>query len=236
MTTLRRGPAAKFIGLTAVVSSALYLLSDVIEVLQGGFSSGQLWLTLVAETAVPIFVVGLAVLQRPRLGRLGELSAWTYAYSYVFFTGTVVYALVNGTKDYAALTDKLGAVMVVHGALMVLAGLGFGYAVRRARLLPPWTAITLMAGVVLVALAQNLPDGAQLAAAAIRDLGFAGMGVGVLRIGASSVPVDRTRRRYVCGIPGQVRSAVPTAFVGAPPGDHQPGPIVGHVGHRSRRS
>jgi hypothetical protein len=37
-----------------------------------------------------------------------------------------------------------------------------------------------MAGVVLVALAQNLPEGPQLLAAGIRDLGFAAMGAALL--------------------------------------------------------
>jgi hypothetical protein len=147
----------------------LYFASDVIETIQSGFSDGQLWLTLAAEAAIPIFVIGLAAAQRPRLGRLGALAAAGYAYNYVVFTGTVVYALVNDTKIYEMLNDQLGWVMTVHGSVMVLAGLGFGYAVIRARTLPAWTALALMAGVVLVALTQSMPKGAQLAAAGIRD-------------------------------------------------------------------
>jgi hypothetical protein len=180
--------AAELVGLLALAASALYFLSDVIEARQGGFSDRQLWLTLVAEAAVPILMVGLAVVQRPRLGRLGELAALAYAYAFVVFAGSVVYALVNDTKDYDALTHELGAVMTVHGAVMVVGGLGFGYAVTRARLLPVWTGVALMVGVVLVALAQGLPEGAQLVAAGVRDLSFAGMGVALLR----APPVDRT--------------------------------------------
>jgi hypothetical protein len=169
------------IGLLAVVCSALYLVSDIIEAVQRGFSTGQLWLTLIAEAAIPVFVIGLAVAPRPRLGRLGVLSAVAYAYSYLVFTGTVVYALVNQTKDYATLTDELGALMIVHGALMVLAGLGFGLAELRARTLPAWTALALMTGVVLVALAQRSSEAVQLMAAGLRDVAFAGMGAAVLR-------------------------------------------------------
>jgi hypothetical protein len=47
--------------------------------------------------------------------------------------------------------------MIIHGAVMVLAGLGFGVAVIRAKVLPRWTAVALMAGVVLVAVSQTLP-------------------------------------------------------------------------------
>ena len=184
-----KGRAAMLIGGIALGFSVTYFLSDVIEALQGGFSDGQLWITLVSEAAIPVFVIGLAAVQQPRLGRLGRLSALAYAYSYVVFTGTVVYALVNHTKDYETLSAELGAVMVAHGAVMVLAGIGFGYAVLRARILPAWTALALMIGVVLVALAQGLPGQAQLAAAGVRDLGFAGMGAAVLR--SALAPIKR---------------------------------------------
>jgi hypothetical protein len=107
---------------------------------------GQLWLTLIAEAAIPIFVVALAAAQWPRLGRLGVLAAMGYAYSYVVFSGTVVYALTNRTKTYETLTHQLGLVMTAHGGLMVIAGLGFGYAVLHARTLPAGTALTLMTG------------------------------------------------------------------------------------------
>jgi hypothetical protein len=173
-------PIARLVGLAALVFSALYLLSDVIEAIQGGFSAGQLWLTLVAEAAIPAFVIGLYLVQRPRIGRLGRISAVAYAYSFVFFTGTVVYALLDGTSDYKTLSHALQPWMTIHGAIMVLAGLCFGLAVIRARVLPRWTGIALMAGVVLVSLAQNLPEGPQVVAAAIRDLGFAGMGVALV--------------------------------------------------------
>ena len=58
------------LGLFTVAASLLYFVSDLIEVVQGGFSTGQLWLTLLAEASIPVFVIGLAVAQRPRLGRL----------------------------------------------------------------------------------------------------------------------------------------------------------------------
>jgi hypothetical protein len=193
--TVRRRPAAGVvpsgrrrgwsrsagIGLAALMFSGLYFLSDAIEAAQGGFSVGQLWLTLIAEAAIPLFVVGLAKVHGRSFGLLGWASAWAYAYSYVFFTGTVVYALVRHTETYAELSRQLGPAMLVHGAVMVVAGIGFGAAVLRARVLPRWTAVALMAGVVLVALTQTMPTVAGLAAAALRDGGFVGMGFALLR-------------------------------------------------------
>lgn len=73
----------KLLGAAVMFFSALYLLSDVIELGQGGFSSLQLWLTYVAEAAIPLFVIGLYVAQRPSIGRAGLLGALGYAYAYV---------------------------------------------------------------------------------------------------------------------------------------------------------
>jgi hypothetical protein len=172
---------AVLIGVAAVAFSVLYLVSDLIELAQGGFSTPQLALTYVAEAAIPLFVVGLFAVQRPRIGTLGLVGAVTYAYTFVFFTSTVVYALVNHTHDWSELTTQLGAWLTVHSVLMVLAGVAFGAAVIRAQVLPRWTGITLIAGMVLMAATAGLPDVTQTLSAAVRDLAFVGMGAAVLR-------------------------------------------------------
>ncbi len=191
MSTRAKSRGPLLIGWAAIAFSVLYWLSDLIEVSQGGFSSGQLWLTLIAEAAIPPVVIGIWWLQRDRLGRLGALSAWAYAYAFVFFTFTVVYALVDGTPDYDALTDDLGLSMTLHGAIMLLAGIGFGVAVARAGLLPAWTGYTLAVGVALVVATQTGGDGIQLVAAAVRDLGIAAMGAALLERRGGWTPSPR---------------------------------------------
>jgi hypothetical protein len=99
----------------------------------------------------------------------------------VFFTSTVVYALVNHTHDWSELTTQLGAWLTIHSVLMVLAGVAFGAAVIRAQVLPRWTGITLIAGMVLMAVTVSLPDVTQTMSAAVRDFAFAGMGAALLR-------------------------------------------------------
>ena len=47
------------VGLAAVVISVAYVLADLVELGQGGFSTGQLVLTYVAEAAVSLVVLGL---------------------------------------------------------------------------------------------------------------------------------------------------------------------------------
>jgi hypothetical protein len=173
-------PFALVIGLGAVVFSGLYFLSDVLEFLSGGFFTTQLLITYVAEAAIPFFVLGLYAVQRPHIGTLGFLGAALYAYAYVFFTGTVLLALVNRSPDWTTLTDDLGPWVTVHGLLMLVAGSAFGVAVVQARVLPRWTGVLLLAGVILVALASMLPGPVQMLCAGVRDLAFAGMGLSLL--------------------------------------------------------
>jgi hypothetical protein len=169
------------VGLAAVAFTAVYFISDLIEVAQGGFSTFRLVLTYVGEAAIPLFVIGLYAVQRPRIGRLGFLGAIAYAYSYVFFTSTVVYALIAGTPNYQDMTKVFGAWMTVHGLIMLAGGLAFGLAVARAGVLPRWTGIVLMAGVILVVAGAGLPNLARTVAAAVPDAAFIGMGLALLR-------------------------------------------------------
>jgi hypothetical protein len=169
------------VGLAAIAFPALYLISDLIEVAQGGFSTFRLSLTYAGEAAIPLFVLGLYAVQRPRIGRLGLAGAVAYAYSYVFFTSTVVYALIAGTPNYQDMTKVFGAWMTVHGLIMLAGGLAFGLAVARAGVLPRWTGIVLMAGVILVVAGAGLPNLARTVAAAVPDAAFIGMGLALLR-------------------------------------------------------
>ncbi len=171
----------QFLGAATIVATLIYVLSDLLEVAQGDFSNLRLGLTYIGEAAIPLFVIGLYAVQRPRIGRLGLLGATAYAYSYVFFTTTVMYALVAGTRDYRALTDVFGAWMTLHGAVMVVGGAAFGVAVLRAAVLPRWTGYTLVAGVVAVAAASGLPNGARFLAELLPAAAFVGMGTALLR-------------------------------------------------------
>ena len=137
-------------------------------------------LTYAAEAAIPLFVLGLYAAQRPRIGRLGLASAVLYAYTFVYFTGTVVVALVEGTGDWTSLERRLGVWITIHSVVMVVAGAGFGIAVIRARVLPGWTGATLIAGMLLMSVTLTLPAAAQTAAAGVRDLAFAAMGAALL--------------------------------------------------------
>lgn len=169
------------VGLAAVGFSAVYFISDLIELAQGDFSTFRLSLTYIGEAGLPLFVLGLYAVQRPRIGRLGLAGALAYAYAYVFFTSTVVYALAAGTRNWHDLNHVFGAWMTLHGAVLVLGGLAFGTAVMQAAVLPRWTGACLMVGVVLVAAASGMSNLPRTIAAAGPAAAFIGMGVALLR-------------------------------------------------------
>jgi hypothetical protein len=169
------------VGAAAVAFSAVYLLSDVLELVQGDFSLLRLSLTYAGEAALPIFVLGLYAMQRGRIGRLGLFGAVAYAYSYVFFTGTVLYAIVDSVPSYGDVTRAFGVWMTVHGVIMFIGGLAFGLAVVRAAALPRWTGVALMLGVVLVAAASGLPTLARTIAESVPAAAFIGMGTALMR-------------------------------------------------------
>lgn len=180
-------------GTAALGFSVVYFASDLIEAVQGGFSTPQLLMTFVAEAAIPFVVIGLCLVQRPPFGLLGQIGALAYAYCYVFFTLTVTYAIVAGTPDFDSLSREFGPLMTLARSVIVLAGLAFAAEVIRAGSLPRWTGFSLGIGVVLVAATQGAPDALQLLAVGLRDAGFAGMGlclIGGVRSEAQERPGD----------------------------------------------
>ena len=109
-------------GLMAGVFSALYFASgDVVPERRPAVAAP------VAEAAIPVFVTGLCVVQRPRIGRLGAVGA-AYASGSAFFTGTVLVTLVEDYGDWDSFSDELQPWLTRHGAVRVLAGQGLGWA------------------------------------------------------------------------------------------------------------
>jgi hypothetical protein len=64
---------------------------------------------------------------------------------------------------------------------MVVAGVTLGVAVARAKVLPRWTGITLIAGMMLMSATSTLPGAIRTLSAGVRDLAFAAMGASLLR-------------------------------------------------------
>jgi ZIP family zinc transporter len=181
------------VGAAALLFSVAYFASDAIEAAQGGFSTGQLWLTLVAEAAIPFFVVGLYLVQRPAIVRLGAWGAYGYAAAYAFFVWTVIYPLIHDVPDFDALSDVFGIWLVLGGALMVFAGLAFVLGARR--LLPPERGFLGRRGpdasasglVFLVLFVHSLPEGFAVGSAFASDRAGLSLFV-ILAIAIQNVP------------------------------------------------
>jgi hypothetical protein len=169
------------VGLAAILFPIIYFVADLIETAQGNFSTARLVLAYIAESAIPLFVLGLYATQRPRIGRLGLFGAVGYAYSFVFFTSTVVYALTAHLSNWKAVTHVFGGWFILAGAIMVIGGAAFGLASIKAEVLPRWTGMVLIIGVVLVAATAGMSNGVRTAAAALPDAAFVGMGLALLR-------------------------------------------------------
>jgi hypothetical protein len=184
---LTRQPAAvdsdlaALAGIAAVVFPLVYFASELMEVAQGNFSTARLALAYIGEAGISLVVIGLYAVQRPRIGRLGLYGALAYAYSFLFFTSTVVYALAAGSKTWTAVTHVFGAWLTLHGAIMVAGGIAFGLAVIKTAVLPRWTGACLIVGVVLVAAAGGMSNTVRALAAALPAAAFVGMGVKVLQ-------------------------------------------------------
>lgn len=166
-----------------LVSAALYLASEMLELADGGFSATQLLATYGAFALVPFVMLGLHALQQAHGDWMSLVGAVAYGLAYVFYAGTAMYALAAKTGDYAALVEALGGLYVLHGILMIAGGALFGTAVMRARVFPWWTGLVLVvgAGLALVFNVLELPASTQAIPSVIRTVAFVGMAVAALR-------------------------------------------------------
>lgn len=171
------------IALTTIAASTLHILSDLLEVFSGGFSANQLWINYVAFLPIPFLMIGLYAFQRLRSGWMSLTGAIAYGTSFIFFSGTTLYALVAKTADYPTLVEELGSIYTFFGGLMVVGGILFGIAVIEAKVLPRWTGWLLIFGVSLNLLFSLLafPDLSHIFASMVRNIAFIGMGIAILK-------------------------------------------------------
>lgn len=168
----------RLLAIGALVAPALHTLTDVHELLHAGFTPIQLWLNYLAFLPVPAIMLGLYAIQMPRISSLGLVGALLYGFAFVYFAHTTLVAIATQAVDYEQLWSQLGASYTVHGGVMVVGGIAFGWATGRAGVLPRWTAWVFLLGVVLNCLLVflPLPDVSQTVGTALRNGGLMGMG------------------------------------------------------------
>lgn len=177
------------VGFVTIIAFTLHILSDVLEILGGGFSVNQLWINYVAFLPIPFLMIGLYAFQCSSSGWMSLTGAIAYGTSFIFFSGTTLYALVAKTVDYPTLVEELGSIYTFFGGLMVVGGILFGIAVIEAKVLPRWTGWLLIFGVSLNLLFSLLafPDLSHIFASMVRNIAFIGMGVAIIRLGNRSL-------------------------------------------------
>lgn len=178
----RRTTFQLVVGVAAITGPILHTLSDGIELVQGGFSNGQLWLSYIAFLVFSWLLLGIYVVHKKRPGAAGLISALLYGVAFTYFAYTALYALAERTPNYEALWQRLGPTYTVHGALMVIGGLLFSWSVLRAGWLPR-SAVVLFASGLLVNLIlafTSAPEILQTIGTAIRNLGLVWMGIAIL--------------------------------------------------------
>lgn len=172
------------IAITAIIAPILHFLSDVLEWASGGFSRVQLLINYYAGfLPMPFLMLGLYIVQRPRIGWVGLIGSVLYGIAFIYFAHTTLYALEESIPDYETLWRKLGGVYTFHGGLMVVGGAMFGLDSLRTRVLWQGAIGLFVVGIILnLGLALlPLPDILQTLGSSVRNLGLITMGIGVMR-------------------------------------------------------
>lgn len=173
----------RVIAIGAVGAPLLHSITDLMEWLQGGFSPLHLWLNYAAFLPVPAIMIGLYAVQRPEVAFSALVGAVLYGFAFIYFAFTTLFALHSHVATYPELWNTLGQTYTVHGALMIVGGLLFGFVTSRARVLPRWTAVLFLAGLGLN-LAVTLVDVDELyqtIGTTVRNAGLVAMGCVVWR-------------------------------------------------------
>jgi hypothetical protein len=171
------------VGITAVLAPFFHSVTDAMEWYQHGlFSVSQLWLNYVAFVPMSWLLLGIYAVHDPRPALAGLIGALLYGAAFTYFAHTTLYALSEHVPDYETLWQHLGSLYTVHGGLMVVGGLLFGWSILDAGWLPKWSALLFLGGIVtnLVLTFLPAPDIFQTLGSAARNAGLVAMGYVIL--------------------------------------------------------
>jgi hypothetical protein len=172
------------IGISAIVVHSLHILTDILEVVND-FTFYQLVLTYIAFLFIPFVIIGLYAVYWKKLGLLGLIGSICYGISFIYFASTAIYAinsLKNGINNYEIIYNELGIVYVLHGAIMVIGGILFSVSVIKTKVVPIFTGIVLIIGLLINALFSILPinPNYQIIGSIVRNIGFIGIGISII--------------------------------------------------------
>lgn len=181
----------RWLGLPAVAASVVYLASDGIELLAGGFSPLALWLSYGAFVVMPYAMLALhasaSETLKPGLRAVSLVGAVLYGGSFIAYSATTLLAVLRNADNYGELASGLGPWYQITGGVMILGGVLFAAGVIAGRATPSWCGWLLLlgglasAGIGLGGIDPNW----QIAANTLRSVAIGAMGLWVL-LGLSS--------------------------------------------------
>jgi hypothetical protein len=171
------------VGVAAILAPGLHLVTDIYEWIYGEFSSMQLWLNYAAFLLVPFLLMGFYAVHYPRMRLIGLLGALLYGMAFIYFAHTTLFALSENIPTYEVLLSRLGSLYPMHGGLMIVGGMLFGFAALQANYLPRWTVLLFLCGItthLIVAIISD-QDVFQTVGSSLRNMGLMGMGLTLLQ-------------------------------------------------------
>jgi len=146
-------------GLGLVLAAVLWIISEILEMIQGGFSPLQLTLTATAFTLLPYGFLGIHRAQAERGGILSFFGAICSGISFIIFSGDAMIEIVLGARETMKILETVsGKAIFYTGSLLCLVGvIVFGIAIVRARVFPRWTGIVFVVVNLLILLMSLLP-------------------------------------------------------------------------------
>jgi hypothetical protein len=130
------------------VAAALWILSELMEIVNQGFSPLQLGLTITAFVLLPLGVLGIHSIQSEGAGALSLAGAVSIAIAFIVWSGVSIVDLVlgSGTEMDILRTGLAETILWWAGHVFTSAGLLlFGMATVRCKLPPRWPGGVLIA-------------------------------------------------------------------------------------------
>ena len=136
-------------GVAATLAASLWILTEIMEIVSGGFSPVQLTLTLIAFVILPFAVLGFHAAQASKGGRISLIGAVCFAGAFIVWSGVTMLDMVLNTKtemDIIGGGDVQKILFGIGSLLTVVGSIVFGIAALRAEVFPRWTGIILILG------------------------------------------------------------------------------------------
>ena len=139
-------------GLAAILAAGIWILTEIMEIVSGGFSPVQLSLTLVAFVILPFGVLGFHAIQASKGGWISLVGAVCFASAFILWSGVTMLDMVLKTKtemDIIGGGDVEKSIFWIGSILNVVGFIVFSIAALRADVFPRWTGIILILAAVI---------------------------------------------------------------------------------------